>query len=241
MTGGGLGAVVFYGGLAGVATLAGTYLVLRREEWARKNSILLISFAVGVLLGVAFAHLLPEANALASRAWLFTLGSFLAFYVLEQNIAFHAHHEDREHSLGTTAFLGLSFHSLLDGIIIGAGFEVSAALGIVSALGVISHELPEGISITSILLHAGFDRPKTILYSSIVALATPLGAILAWCTLRGLSQEVLGLALAIGAGSFLYIAASDLIPQTHRESSWLNALMVIVGALVAVLAGVLVG
>jgi len=233
------GSVAFYGGLAGLATLIGIYIVLRREAWARQSSIYFISFASGALLAAALLDLLPESLELNEHAVIYVLLSFLAFYILEQNVVVHAGHEDpacsedsemhHRHTLGVISFLGIGFHSLLDGVIIGAGFADSAGTGIIATAGVIMHEFPEGLSMMAILLHAGLTRSRAVAYSVVVALATPVGALVSHVALQGIRADVLGGLLGIAAGSFLYIAASDLIPETHRQSNRYNVPLVIAG------------
>lgn len=218
-----------YGGVAGLATLIGIYLVLMKEAWVRRGSIYLISFASGALLSAALLDILPESLALNSNASLYLLLSFVAFYILEQNLVLHASHEDLEccedegrhrlHSLGVVSFLGIGFHSLLDGVIIGAGFLESTTMGLIATISVISHEFPEGLSIMGLLFHAGFTRKRGLIYSIIVALATPVGAVASSLLLRGIEPHLLGALLGAAAGSFLYIAASDLIPQTREHRS----------------------
>ncbi len=231
--------VALYGSLAGLATLAGIYIVLKREAWARRGSIYLISFASGALLSASLLDILPESLELNGNAGFYALLSFLAFYILEQNVVVHAGHEDpacseesemhHRHALGVMSFLGIGFHSLLDGVIIGAGFADSAVTGIIATVGVIMHEFPEGLSMMAILLHAGLTRARALIYSVGVALATPVGAIVSYACLQGIRADVLGGLLGIAAGSFLYIAASDLIPETRRQSNPYNVPLVISG------------
>jgi len=231
--------VTLYGGLAGLATLAGIYIVLTREAWARRGSIYLISFASGALLSASLLDILPKSLKLNENAVFYALLSFLAFYILEQNVVVHSGHEDpecsaesemhRRHTLGVISFLGIGFHSLLDGVIIGAGFVDSSVTGLIATVGVIMHEFPEGLSMMAILLHAGLTRAKALAYSVIVALATPVGAMVSYAALQGIRADMLGGLLGIAAGSFLYIAASDLIPETRRRSSPYNVPLVISG------------
>ena len=212
---------------------------MRREAWARQSSIYFISFASGALLAAALLDLLPESLELNEHAVIYVLLSFLAFYILEQNVVVHAGHEDpacsedsemhHRHTLGVISFLGIGFHSLLDGVIIGAGFADSAGTGIIATAGVIMHEFPEGLSMMAILLHAGLTRSRAVAYSVVVALATPVGALVSHVALQGIRADVLGGLLGIAAGSFLYIAASDLIPETHRQSNRYNVPLVIAG------------
>lgn len=227
---------LIYSVLAGGATVLGLLLILKKEKWARKNSLYLISFAAGTLLATAFFHLMPEALELFSPALFYVLLGFLVLYILEQVIVIHTCQEPgcESHSFGIMAALGIGFHSLLDGIVIGVGFETSYLMGILTALAVLFHELPEGIFTLSILFHAGIVKKKAVLYTVLVALATPLGALLAFFIFRNVSEQILGLLLALSAGSFLYIAASDLIPQTHKISDRKN-IPLLLGGVVFVL------
>lgn len=224
--------ILIYGLLAGAATLAGIYLVMLKEDWSRRNSILLISFSAGVLLSVGLGHLLPEAETSVANAPFWLLTSFVFFYIIEHSLILHTCFESGEceaHPIDRIALIGLGFHSLLDGIVIGVSFEISVALGAVATLSVILHKLPDGISMSSILLHSGYKRSRILLYSWLVALATPIGAIGSFILLRDLSPNILGILLAVAAGSFLYVAATDLIPEIHKKSQLLNIILVVLG------------
>ena len=231
--------VIVYSLIAGAATLLGTWMVLRCEEWAERHSIFLISFAAGVMLTLAFAHLIPESLELFPHASIAVFIGFLIFYVLQQIIMFHACHEEvcHSHQLSLLSSIGLTIHSLLDGIAITAGFEAGRSLGILTTIAVLMHEVPEGITITSILLHAKARRKNVILYSVIVALATPLGAIVSFFFLKNIAPQTLGILLALTAGSFIYLAASDLIPETHRKHHYANAIYFFGGVSLTALVG----
>jgi len=227
---------LLYGSLAGLATILGIYLVLLVRKWAERNSVYLISFASGVLLSVTFLHLIPESLALSSLALPAVLLAFVFFYLLEHSLILHRCRGERcqgedphHHNLGVMAILGIGFHSLIDGAVIALGFEVSFSLGILATLSVLLHEVPEGIASISILLHGGYSRSRAVFLSYLVALATPLGAFLTYFWARGIGSAVLGAGLGFAAGSFLYVAASDLIPEVHRESKIFNIPFVILG------------
>ncbi len=237
--------VLLFSFLAGLATLSGIFLIVKREKWAQQNLIYLISFSAGVLLSFSFIHLLPEALDQNQNAFFITLISFLVFYILEHALTLHTCKEKGEclpHETFTlVSWVGLFIHSLIDGVVIGAGFEVSFALGILSTLAVLLHELPEGISSMAVMLYGGYNVREASIYSTWVALATPVGAILSFLALRNTSFEVLGFLLAIAAGSFLYVAASDLIPEIHKKSRVLNIFLTLLGALVPFIASLLLG
>jgi len=233
---------IFYSGLAGVATAAGVFMVVRRAEQARKYSHFVNSFAAGAILAIAFLHLLPEAVELNSSALLFALIGFMAFYILESFLVIHSgaeiHYQSSHHhskkSKGITLFSGLFLHSLIDGVIIGIGFEVDYRIGLMTSAAVILHELPEGITSFTMLM----DRlnRRTAYYLAIaVALATPAGAVISVLFLHDASKGIIGMLLALAGGSFLYITASDLIPETHEKNALVNVCFLIGGVLFTIL------
>ena len=219
--------------LAGITTILGTFLVLWKEKFTKKYSILFISFAVGTLLGASFFELIPESLELLDNALIFILAGFIFFYLLENLIVVHICKEGdcTKHRIGTMAIIGIGFHSLIDGIVIAVGFEISFALGIIAAIAVIAHEFPEGIITYATLIHSGYQKKKSIIFSIFVAIATPIGAIISLPFIKNVTEPILGGLLAVAAGSFLYIASSDLIPETHEKFSKLNALLVVFGIL----------
>lgn len=230
--------VIIYGVLAGAATLAGIAAIIYQEKLARKYSIFLISFAAGIILGTTFLNLIPEAIELNKNYPFFILAGFLIFYLVENFIAVHACREEQceKHRITVISITGLAMHSLIDGIAIGVGFEISNALGVLTSLAVISHEFPEGLVAVSLMLYSGYKKSKAIFYSIVVALATPLGAILSLLFLKDLKTESLGIILSFVAGTFLYVGAADLIPETHKEKNKTNWLFVFIGIFVIYLA-----
>lgn len=248
--------ILVFSCLAAGATLLGMALVLFREDWCRRNSGSLISFSAGVLLAVGFLHMLPEAQELTGHAMFYLLAAFVSFYFLEHHLVLHAEHEQLQHSnvevpnshshlcanphpLGLIAFFGMSLHSLIDGVIIGTGFNVDHDMGMLSAIAIMAHKIPAGISIFSILLHYGYARRRAQLFTASVALATPLGALGAGGILSNIHPSRLGVLMALAAGSFIYIAASDLIPESHRAKGLKGSLSLCGGILVAILAGLI--
>jgi ZIP family zinc transporter/zinc and cadmium transporter len=129
---------------------------------------------------------------------------------------------------------------LVDGITIGIAFQVGYAMGLMAALAVIFHETAEGIFTYTLLIHDNVSKDRSLFYSWLVALATPVGAILTYFLTRNISDFSLGALLAIAAGSFIYIGASDLVPATHKRQAFLNALLVLLGVGFILLMGCLV-
>lgn len=220
-----------YGTLAGLATVAGIYMLLSRKDWALRNSVFFVSFSAGVVLAVSFLNLLPKAIESNADSLSVVLITLIAFYIFEHTIAIHTCKEGEcdIHTMGLPAFVGITFHSLLDGVVIGVGFEVDFKIGVAATLGVLLHEIPEGITITALLMHSGYERKKTLLMGWVVAMATPVGAVGSYLFIRDVADSTLGLLLAFGAGSFIYVGASDLLPETHKRISRTNIFLVLSG------------
>ncbi len=226
------------GFIAGAASLVGIALVMRWHKWTVKHSHFVNSLAAGTILGVAFFGLLPEAMALYKNAMLYVFIGFLALYIVENIMVFHSgaeihFHGEHQHahanaSRAWTVFVGLFLHSLIDGFVIGVGFEASHSLGIAATMSVVIHELPEGATTFALLL-GSIKRRSAMILSIAVGLATPLGAIISRFIFPGRSEAVLGAVLALAAGSFIYVGACDLVPETHTKKGWVNAFFLILG------------
>jgi len=237
--------VAGYSLAAGVITLLGSYLVIKNESAVKRYTHYLLGFASGVMIATVFGHLLPESSEMTGGnrgIFLWALGGFGIFYLVENFIMFHPCHEDDDacelHKMGLVSFMGLFIHSLLDGVAIAVGFEVSGGIGILTALSVILHEFPEGISISGILLHAGENIRKIFWLSFLVALATPLGAIIfaLWLP-QFLDENTLAGLLALTAGTFLYVACADLLPEAHRKRTNRNVVAAFIAGVVLVFIG----
>lgn len=198
-------------------SLLGGFLPLMKAL-SQKTLALLLSFSAGVLLGAVFLHMIPEAGKFLNDGlgWA-VLAGFLLIFILERFVFVHAC-EERGcdiHQMGIPAFLGISLHSLLDGVALGAGLIIPE-LGPVVLLAVIIHKMPDGISISSILLSAGWSRRTVGFLSLLFSLTTPVGAIIAYLFLSAVAAESVAIAVGISAGTFLAIATADILPQVHR-------------------------
>lgn len=205
--------------------------MLAKEEWALKNTVLFLSFTAGVILAVVFTHILPEALVLYPPSLHVVLFTIIAFYILEHTIGIHTCREGEcdVHSIGVLAFTGITIHSLIDGVVIGIGFEADFKIGLASTFAVLLHKIPVGISVTAIFLHSGMERKKTVVRAWIVALATPVGALISYFLVQSVSEALLGLLLAFSAGALIYVGASDLLPETHKNFKRSNILLVLIG------------
>lgn len=245
--------------LASIADLSGLFLFWKRG-WASRYSNLLVSFAAGALLGVAFLELLPEVLEWGG-SFAFVLLGILLFYLLERVLFLYHCHDDQcevhtivqseiaEDAEQTRTFsymmlIGNTLHDFIDGVIIALTFLVDLQLGMITTIAVIAHEFPSGIGEFGVLLHGGFRESQALLYTVLTILATPLGALVT-LSLAGRIEGVMGTFLALATGGFIYIAAVDLIPETHREFNRPRALAQIslfgFGILVIYLTGQLLG
>ncbi len=181
----------------------------------------LISYAVGTVLGVALLALVPEALDLAQnpRAVLGTLlAGILGFFMLEKLVLWrHCHTDESEwhNSSASLVLIGGALHNFADGAIIGAAVLTSLPLGVSTTLAVAAHQVPQEVGDFAVLLGAGYSRRRALTLNSISALAGIVGAV-AMYTAADQLPATLPYVLALAAGSFLYVAMADLIPDLHR-------------------------
>lgn len=189
------------------------------KKWPKNVFRLIVSFGAGVLFGSCFFHMLPRtAESLGGNVGIPILVGFFLIYFLEKFIMVHSCEEDvcDVHTIGISAFIGISFHSLLDGMSMGAGFIVKD-IGFMIFMAIIIHKFPSALSLTGILVQVGYKKKKVILLTTIFALTTPIGALISFFILKDLHENVLAWAIGISTGTFLYIASSDLLPMVHQH------------------------
>ncbi|MEN9479445.1 MAG: hypothetical protein RLZZ298_840 [Pseudomonadota bacterium] len=219
-------AVSLAGGLLSVCAAAALSVAVGTQ---RVN--MLISYAIGALLGAAFLEIIPHAlehgNPHNLAATL--LFGILAFFVLEKLVLWrHCHHDHCEahdaqapaHDHGRSGLLilvGDTFHNFVDGILIAAAFLQSTELGIVTSLAIIAHEIPQEVGDYLILLHSGYSKVRALVFNLLSSLATLVGAMLAYFALSQLTEWIPTL-LGLGAASMIYVAVADLIPGLHKRT-----------------------
>lgn len=192
---------------------------------------LLISFAIGALLGVAFLEILPHAIESSSDIEGTTatvLAGILLFFVLEKLVLWrHCHHEQCEaHEIpeaggdrgrsGLLIIVGDTFHNFVDGVIIASAFLADVHLGIVTAIAIIAHEIPQETGDFLVLLHSGYSRGQALVFNLSSSAAMLIGGVLAYFALQTM-QEWVPTLLAFAAASMIYVAVADLIPGLHKR------------------------
>lgn len=237
-----LTAILIASFLGGIISVAAASMVAFRAtaQWVP----MLVSYAIGALLGAAFLDIIPEAftetKDIEGLAATILLG-ILLFFVLEKLVLWrHCHGEeceahapehghaphvhDRGHDAhahdhgrsGLMITIGDTFHNFVDGILIAAAFIADFKLGVITALAIIAHEIPQEVGDFLILLHSGYSRKKALLLNLLSSLATLVGGVLAYYAL-GAMQDVVPYVLGLAAASMIYVAVADLIPGLHKR------------------------
>ena len=217
--------VIIFSTLGGLLSLIGGIFLLANKKQAHLLASYATPFAAGALLSAAFLDLLPEANEQGSikRALTATLAGIVLFFLLERFLRwFHHHHDEHddkhEDANASLIVIGDTIHNFIDGIAIAAGFLVSVPTGIIVAVAVAAHEIPQEIGDFGLLLKKGFSPKKVLLVNILSAFATVIAAV-GFFSLGSTSIEYLDVALGLTAGFFIYIAVSDIIPEIHKQTN----------------------
>lgn len=240
--------VSLLGGLLSVV-IAALFALSAQRKWVP----LLVSYAIGALLAAVFLELLPHAFEQARNVEAMTatiLFGILLFFTLEKLVIWrhchgdhceaHAMHDEAhcpeqsseaqqtgyEHDDGRSGLMimiGDTTHNFVDGILIAAAFMVDIKLGLVTALAIIAHEIPQEVGDFLILLHSGYSKKKALLFNLFSSLATMIGGLLAYFFLQTM-QASIPYILALAVSSMLYVAVADLIPGLHKRTQMKDTL-----------------
>ncbi len=228
--------VIFIALLTLVFTLLGGLFALRFKDKLH----LVLGFSAGAVIGVALLDLLPEAIELGSKTY--TVGQitsvtalgFIVFMIMDRLMMLHGNHEDSHESHMNRGKLGagsLSLHSFLDGMAVGLAFQVSSAVGAIVAVAVLVHDFSDGINTVGLILKSGGTRRQAFQWLLVDAIA-PVAGVLS-TMFFSLPERLLGLVLAMFCGFFLYIGASDLLPESHhRHPTQWTTFMTMLGVVV---------
>lgn len=194
-----------------------------KKEVLDKILIFLVSLSAGALMGGAFLHLLPEASEVIGMDSLFGifLISFIVFFLIEKILHWrHCHESDCSvHTFGYMNLVGDSIHNFIDGLVIASIFMIDFKLGIATTIAVAIHEIPQEIGDYGVLVYAGFRRKIALILNYAVALTVVLGGIVGYFSFSSL-ESFLPYLMPFAAGGFVYIAASDLMPEIKKESNF---------------------
>ena len=210
-----------------------------REAQLKRFVFILISLAAGALFGDAILHLFPEIyhttpHPIASSLWI--LAGIFSSFILEKFLRWrqeHGLHGDHIHPVGRILLVSDSLHNLIDGVLIGASYLAGHSVGLATTFAVILHELPHEIGDYGVLLHSGSSRTKALLFKFVSAMVSMAGVCIAF-GFQSAMADFPAIALPITAGTFLYIAGSNLTPELHKEVAPLKSLMQFLALLVGV-------
>jgi zinc and cadmium transporter len=226
----------------------------------------LVSFATGALLGAALLGLIPHAVIGAGTDKVHEVGIALIagialFFILEKFLLWrhchddhcgehavddphahdhghtHAHHHARQKASGALVLVGDALHNVLDGVLIAAAFLTDVHLGIVTAVAIAAHEIPQEVGNFAVLLHSGMSRGRALAMNLLTSLTAVIGGVIGFYAL-GTALAALPFALAVAAASLLYVAVADLIPGLHRRVDARSSVMqvLLIGAGIAMIA-----
>lgn len=237
------------GGVLSVGAAA--FALVLRPSWVP----MLVSFAIGTLLGAAFLEVVPHAFEAgdAHHAAAAILGGILGFFLLEKLLLWrhsHEHGEEagpthhREHArAGTLILIGDTVHNFIDGVLIAAAFLQSPELGLVTAVAIVAHEIPQEVGDFLVLLHSGYSKARAFALNVVSSMGSVVGGVLGYFALQGFEDWEPTL-LGIVAASMIYVAVADLIPGLHKRpelrATAQQTLLIAAGVAVIVLVRMLV-
>jgi len=221
--------------IVSMVSFIGLLFVGMKEGVLGRVLMVLVGFASGSMIGAAFFDLIPESVETGSSVWLFIVTGIMFFFVMEKFLYWrHCHDENCQvHSFAYLNLIGDGVHNFVDGALIAGSFLISASLGFTTTLAVVFHEIPQELGDYGVLVYGGFARKKALTYNFLSAATAVVGALTAYA----LSSQVQGLpALLVpfAAGGFIYVAATDLMPELHKRTQPRDSLV----QLLTLLAGI---
>ncbi len=240
--------IILLGIVVVAAEILGGGLVLLRSTWSKKYQEYLLALGAGFLLALALIELIPKSmETVGTTAPLIMLLGFCVIHFVEHTIVGHLHFGEETHSeimiskvASYSAFGGLFIHAFFDGLAISAGMQYDTAIGLMIFFAILLHKIPEGITIASIMLAAERSR-KFALWACIgIGIGTMLGICMIFF-LQNVNAQITGIAFAFSAGTALYVAASDLIPEINRSENRIVPVFLFIGMLLFYGSSVLLG
>lgn len=216
--------------LAATANIIGGVIVTS-HKWARRSLRYFIALGSGFMLGTVFLEMVPESYALTQTAPALILVGYLIVHMFEHTFASHLHFGEETHHdevtnpvVGISALVGMLVHTFFDGVAIGAGFIISSEVGFLIFLAVFLHKIPDGFTISSIIVTSGYSNKHALAAAVSLGFSTLLGVLVVHQF-----SDWSAYALPVSTGSTLYVAATDLMPEVNRESGVKMAFVVFVG------------
>jgi zinc and cadmium transporter len=206
----------------GLVAFVGAFSLLMKQKSFKKLLMILVAFSAGALLSGAFFHLIPESleHVPVMNAFACVLTGFIIFFIIERFLHWHHCHKHEEkcdvHPVSYLILIGDAVHNFIDGIIIGVSFLVSVPFGIITTLLIIGHEIPQELGDFGVLVYGGMKKWKALAYNFLSQLTAVVGGIVGYLFSTRI-EGIVPYILPFAAGGFIYISASDLIPELHKE------------------------
>lgn len=206
--------------LISLISLVGVFTLSLKDKILDEILLLLVGFSAGTLAGGAFLHLLPESleKLPGGETFVYALVGFTVFFLMERILYWRHCHEGHcdVHAFSYLNLFGDGLHNFIDGLVIAGSFLGGIPLGIATTVAVVTHEIPQEIGDFAVLIYGGFSKGRALFYNLLSGLTAVAGGVIGYflaTTIAGFSAALLPLT----AGGFIYIAASDLIPELHKE------------------------
>lgn len=220
-------------------SFVGIFTLTLKGRMLDKILLILVGLSAGTLMGGAFIHLLPESveGSIGTDAFLIVLVGFILFFIIEKFLHWrHCHKGECEvHTFTYMNLIGDSIHNFIDGLIMAASFVASIPLGITTTIAISVHEIPQEISDFGVLIYGGFSKKKAFVLNFLVALTAVFGGLVGYFVSSQVENVVFYI-LPFAAGGFIYIAATDLVPEIKKELNMkkymLTLLVFIIGILI---------
>ena len=221
--------------LISIIAFIGALTLFFKKEILDKILLALISFSAGALIGGAFFHLVPEAiiklgaeEGEILKVFLFLIFGFSFFFILEQFISWHHHHDcvfcEKVAPFSYLVLISDGIHNFIDGLVIAASFIVSFPMGLITTLAVAFHEIPQELGDFGVLVYGGFKRSRALFLNFLSGLVAVAGGIIGFFLSGRIGDSIVFL-LPFAAGNFIYIAASDLIPEIKQKKQSLDSIL----------------
>lgn len=206
----------------GLIALVGVFSLWLSDKKLRKILIILVAFSAGALLSGALFHLLSESleTLTSMKAFSYLIIGFILFFIIERILHWHHCHKIKcdVHPFTYLILFGDGVHNFIDGLIIAASFLINIPFGIITSVLIFAHEVPQELGDFGVLVYGGFSKLKALFYNFLSQLTCVVGGVAGYF----LSTRIIGVVpfiLPFAAGGFIYISASDLIPELHKEKN----------------------
>lgn len=213
--------IVFATIIVSLLAFVGILALALKEKLLKKILLFLIALSAGALMGGAFLHLIPEAigEFPVEIVFISTLGGFVLFFIIEKILHWRHCHDGKcpIHTFAYTNLVGDAIHNFLDGLIIAASFMINIPLGITTTIAIALHEIPQELGDFGVLVYAGFSKLKALFFNFMTAITAVLGGLVGFFLAAG-TEKIMMFLVPLAAGGFIYIAASDLIPEIRKET-----------------------